>query len=696
MFKYLTFNVEPNIAPDELDQVPAHGIDPEAVIARNVAGEVVSRFKDDYWDFRAYGGDGFYLDSWLSASRKRTENMDSLARTITDEIKHILWLIQNTPNLSTQQRGRSYARQAIQALKGVARLAYTLKLTLAEAEHSAQFLVGLRASIASMDTGFARPDHIGSVLSSLASIQAVDDLHYPVPRLVPEDELGNVQALLKKLAKAQVDTKEQTPLIPTGILSRLITNGLEILEKLEPVLPKLEAFIQATYADPHLWCEGKADWLHNTKRVQAIYPESVFPSWKDLNEPIVGNQETLERFGLREFFEARGIRDFKKLIEFITRHQTLCAVMIHAFSGMRSSEVQVMPFNPVVNPTVKGLGDLPVFVSHTKKMERANYSAPLTWATSKEGLYAARIAQQLSRLHWFRNYPAQEALPEDLPLFIPALCRRPDAQGHYAVPASNTPWRSGGWRWVTKTLGLIIEEADLDELRVFDAFRAWDDDPKFAVGAHWPLTSHQFRRSVAVYASRSGMVSLPSLKTQYKHLSAVMTAYYGEGSSYAQSFLMDEEGKPIDDASVLAEFRAQKHFNASVQFHERIIRSHENLAGPKGTEIQLAKDKNSLPKIMSSRKETEKALKQGRLSFKETPVGGCMLKGVCPHFGIDVVLPCTSGCKDAILTPSKLENYVDNLRFELDGISPNSRPYQAIQAEIKHIESTFLSAEEDA
>lgn len=695
MFKYLTFNVEPKLAPDELDQVPAQGLDPETVIARNVKGEVVSRFKDDYWDFRAYGGDGFYFDSWLQG-QKRTENMDPLARAITDEIKHILWLIQNTPNLSTKQRGRGFIAQAIQTLRGVARLAYTLKLTLAEAEHSAQFLVGLRTSITSMDTGFKVPHTIGSVLFSLASLQAVDDLHYPVPRLVPEDELGNVQALLKKMKKAQVDASDQVPLIPTGILSRLITNGLEILEGLAPVLPKLEAFIQATYADPHLWCESSADWWSNTERVQAIYPESAFPSWKDLKEPIVGNQGTLERFGLREFFEAQGIQNLDNLQDFITRHQGLCAVMIHAFSGMRQSEVKVMPFNPVVNPTVKGLGDLPVFVSHTKKMEDANYSAALTWATSKEGLFATQIAQQLSRLHWFRNYPAQEALPEDLPLFIPANCRRSDAQGHYAVPVSGAPWETDQWRWVAKTLGLIIEEVDLDELRVFDAFRAWDEDPKFAVGAYWPLASHQFRRSVAVYASRSGMVSLPSLKTQYKHLSEVMTAYYGEGSSYAQNFLIDEEGKPIDNGSVFAEFRAQKHFNASVQFHERIIRSQENLAGPKGTEIQRAKDKNRLPKIMSSRKETEKALKQGRLSFKETPVGGCMLKGVCPHFGIDVVLPCTSGCKDAILTPSKLETYVDSLRFELELMSINSRPYKAIKAEIEHIESTYLSAEEDA
>ena len=38
------------------------------------------------------------------------------------------------------------------------------------------------------------------------------------------------------------------------------------------------------------------------------------------------------------------------------------------------------------------------------------------------------------------------------------------------------------------------------------------------------------------------MVSLPTLKTQFKHLSEVMTALYSENSTFAQNFLIDENG----------------------------------------------------------------------------------------------------------------------------------------------------------
>src|SRR5690606_28431270 len=63
-----------------------------------------------------------------------------------------------------------------------------------------------------------------------------------------------------------------------------------------------------------------------------------------------------------------------------------------------------------------------------------------------------------------------------------------------------------------------ITEADIVELERFDGFRDWRSDPDIQVGKYWPLTSHQCRRSLAVYSARSGMVSLGSLASQFKHL----------------------------------------------------------------------------------------------------------------------------------------------------------------------------------
>ncbi len=683
------------LLPDQIECIPIIGIDPETVTARNLAGEVVSRFRDDSWDCRAYGQKGpFHFASWWDESKRGP--MDELARTLTDEIKLIHWLLQNN---TTANGGRSRGQVTLiivmSSLKGIAKIAHGLGITLHEAELSTKFQVALKTSIAASAVGLTNHDALNSLLADLAHFQSVSSIKCAVPRLVPEEALYDIQSLLQRLKNKKLAKKEQTPLIPTRLLAMLITGALEQLNALEPHLSKLEAFIKAVYAFPHLFNDGDVDWYNNIRRVKRLYPDSEFSSYLAVKNLCVSRAETLRRYGLRELFVAHDIDSVRGVAKLISHHQVLCVMLIHAFSGMRRSEVRVMPYEPVIHQAAKGFGDLPVFVSHLKKFEQANYSRALTWATSKEGVYAVQVAQQLARLDWFRNRRANETFPDNAPLWISSGSDRQNAQGHYSIPITDNFWSKREWTDVAQSLGLVIEQDDIDELVTFDAFRNWDDDPRFSVGSLWPLTSHQFRRSVAVYASRSGMVSLPTLKTQYKHLSATMTAYYGENSSYAQSFLIDEEGNPIESASILSAFRDEKQFNASLLLHERVLQASEPLKGPKGTEIQLAKDRGKLPKMLSSRAETEKAIKQGRLSYKETPVGGCMLKGVCPHFGIDVVLPCTSNCKDAVLTKDKLQAYVKNLRFEQEMMSPKSKPYKAIEAEILHVTQRYLEPAEE-
>lgn len=687
-------NPPQELLPDQIERIPMIGIDPERVVARNIVGEVVSRFRDDSWDCRAYGQScPFYFASWWDESKRGY--MDELARTLTDEIKLIHWLLQNNTTANGgRSRGQATMRLVIAPLKGIAKIAYGLGITLGEAEHSTKFQVALKTSIAASAVGFTSHDTLTILLADLAHFQNVSSIECAVPRFVPEDTLHDTQALLQRLKKKRLTKQQQTPLIPARLFAKFITGALEQLNAIEPHLPKIETFIKAIYADPHLFNDGRNNWRYNINRVKLLYPDRQFSDYLTAQGACVSKAETLKRFGLRELFAAHDIDTVREVAGLITHHQVLCVMLIHAFSGMRQSEVRVMPYEPVIHQAAKGFGDLPILVSHLKKFEQANYSRALTWATSQEGVYAVQIAQQLARLDWFRNRPANEAFPENAPLWISPRSDRQNPQGHYALPIAQSFWSTDEWTNAVQSLGLVIEQDDIDELVTFDAFRNWDDDPRFSVGNLWPLTSHQFRRSVAVYASRSGMVSLPTLKTQYKHLSATMTAYYGENSSYAQSFLIDEKGNPIERASILSAFRDEKQFNASLLFHERVLQASEPLKGPKGTEIQLAKDRGKLPKMLSSRAETEKAIKQGRLSYKETPVGGCMLKGVCPHFGIDVVLPCTSNCKDAVLTKDKLRTYVENLRFEQEVMSPKSKPYKAIEAEILHVTQRYLEPAE--
>ncbi|MGV8268142.1 integrase, partial [Pseudomonas aeruginosa] len=73
---------------------------------------------------------------------------------------------------------------------------------------------------------------------------------------------------------------------------------------------------------------------------------------------------------------------------------------------------------------------------------------------------------------------------------------------------------------------LSIQSDDLQELAQSDPARDFYNEPDFAVGQPWPLNSHQFRRSVAFYGSSCGVLSLPTLLAQYKHMTIHITCKY--------------------------------------------------------------------------------------------------------------------------------------------------------------------------
>lgn len=690
-FQINCLNPEPLQAPDKTEYLGKKGVDPNYVISRHKDGSVLSRFKEHKWDLRVYGfKSAFNLDSWWNP--KSQGPMDTLAIRLTEEIKTLFWLsmFETTANAG-HPRGIGYLNQIPTVLRAIAKMAHALNLSLTEAHSSAQFQVAFRSSIANVKQGFTLLQPLMALLQDVAFWHQLETIEYDVARLVPEADLTQILTLIQSKFQIKRDQLEPVPLIPTRLLGKIIGGAKEQLKNAEPYLPRMEAFIKAVNADPNLFLSKKWSYLGNLKRVKKLYPNYPLQTSDKTKAYKLNKSETLERFGLTSYAKQVGLNNLPSFNSHISHLQVLCIFLIHAFSGMRKSEVQVMPFDPVVHTEAKGFGDLPVLVSHLEKFtQRGNYSRPLAWATSEEGLYAVSIAQQLCRIKWFRNHPSAEALPSNIPLFIGNELQSAAPNIHYALPVATTPFQTTLWREACKSLELRIETEDVEELREFDAFRAWDDDPDFAPGKIWPLTSHQFRRSVAVYASRSGMVSLPTLKTQFKHLSEVMTALYSENSTFAQNFLIDENGKPKDEGSIVMTFRDAVAFNTSLRFHEQVIQSENSLNGPVGKQIQRAKENNTLKHIFLNKEETQKAVKQGRFSYKETPVGGCVLKNSCPHFAIDLVLPCTSGCEHAILKPEKLETYIESLRFDMKTLPPKSHLHQLIAKEIDFVTSTYL------
>jgi hypothetical protein len=116
-----------------------------------------------------------------------------------------------------------------------------------------------------------------------------------------------------------------------------------------------------------------------------------------------------------------------------------------------------------------------------------------------------------------------------------------------------------------------IEDGDIRELEQIDPHRAWRSETKFRIGQTWPFKTHQLRRSLALYAHRSGLVSLTSLRRQLKHITEEMTRYYSRGSTYAKNLIGDDNEHFGKEWQETAPMSAALSYFANVIFSDEVL-----------------------------------------------------------------------------------------------------------------------------
>ena len=203
--------------------------------------------------------------------------------------------------------------------------------------------------------------------------------------------------------------------------------------------------------------------------------------------------------------------------------------VIHLYTGMREQEVLRMQYDclsdeiylkEVVddNGVTRDLARSVSVLSTTTKF--TGYKKSESWFAPSEVVKAVKIAQAICR-GLASIYKID--VDNDCPLFLnPAVLRK-----------RNTDVGVGKlgnfYNKIPLIEGVRIELSDIQELAQTDTKRDFYSEPEFAVGRSWPLTGHQFRRSLAFYGSNSGFISLPSLKSQYKQVTLEMARYYSNG-----------------------------------------------------------------------------------------------------------------------------------------------------------------------
>lgn len=468
---------------------------------------------------------------------------------------------------------------------------------------------------------------------------------------------------------------KQHPVIPTQIYLQLINLTGDLLDQLYPGVGCFESFI-ACFADEYygktyvrqrsLGVGGKAHWRPDM--AQAI---------KDHGLTSVFTGE----------FECPHVRILQRIL---AQMQDVVKTVIHLYTGMRDQEVMRVPYHCFSDKVVRqavvddqGIErDKPqsvnVFSTTTKF---TGYKKEGTWFAPGEVVRAIEVAQAISR-GLAKLYKIE--LDARCPLFLnPSILSF--TRNRAEIGVTNFKDSRG-----TALRRILIKKEDLDELAQSDPSRDFYNEPAFAVGQPWPLTSHQFRRSLSFYGSSSGFLSLPTLRVQFKHMTIEMARYYSNHYDNLRTIFGYYDDKKKDFVlprnHFAFEYQMAMPMSVANQLIANLLFNEEPLFGGTGSYMEKQKErvKSGEIKIEDVRADTEQRVRNGEISFRPTLLGGCSKVGRCDSFLLGDYTECLS-CEGAIIKPDKLNAAIKDATDELCSYAEGSGEYQVVKGDIERL-----------
>lgn len=614
------------------------------IVSKTKSGDVLSVYGDDIWDFRPYqlAGD----------SGPARIHFDTLPSHLIEEAKWLMFLF-----IYVVDSGKATAL-SVATLDSYMRTTRSLSLYASKRELIIKEVLEDEDELISYISTLSAKCQLRSLSSFIKNLISVGT------EISGLDILGerSVHEILKKIST--YPDYVQHPVIPPRLLSALIDQLSALIEDNHDNLEQLILFIENMEKDS---CFGRS---HVVQRNFGYRLSNFSPTFS----------EASKIYGLDLFFQGYRVKDVKSFSTFLTQFQHGCRMMIHIYSGMRKSEAFSLKSDCLFhsNGTYKFIGETSKLIGQKKQV---------AWITSQNIQNAYEFLNKLSKVLG----KTLNLKPKDTPLFITPSYIVLSRKG--AFDGENV-WQNVGSCKKGEVFNLLnvdefrITEADIADLEKVDPFRAWESEEAFAIGEVWRFTTHQFRRSLAFYASQSSVVSLPTLKRQLKHISREMTIYY------CQTRQLDEDFKNKDHPSML--MMREKPLADAMTYLNQIILSDEQLFGAHGkfVEKNMVSQKKEWA-LTYGREELVKKFKNGEIAYKETALGACMTIKPCDKKAMREIAACVS-CDRAVIKPSKLIKTIkrqEEFVCELKKMNPDSVEYRYEKSELdilKHYKTKVI------
>jgi hypothetical protein len=495
--------------------------------------------------------------------------------------------------------------------------------------------------------GVLIPSSASKALALLHSLyEAREDLGF---MLLDREGLRRLEAALPTYEN------RQTPYIPPRIWNYQATRLREFLEEFLAHRDEIEQcyrFCIEAYAQNYGSVPAACEPHKDVSRCPFL------PSSRALTGArYVGSfGEVAEQFGVSQLLERWcGSLDRRTAVRVLTSYLDsvgdVAVTYLMSFSLMRMAEAGALRADCLQVEQDETFGPIYLLRGETTKTVQDDDARWVTSASTGIAVEAASAAVRL-RLTTAKANPATE-ITED------------EERNPYLLIRSYEPWSSTVRRGADPSpfkrephnyetnLGAVPNLFDPEQLRITESdlkvarlITPSLDPDRFAVGKIWPLANHQLRRTGAVNMQASGLVSDSSAQYQLKHATRARSLYYGQGRSRLR--LNDSARDEIIRTMYEVMSKEIAHL-----FTDRFV-------SPLGEDHKLRKLQLIDPE--DSRKLT-KATRAGRISYRETLLGGCMKRGSCPFGGIDNIIHCGGGdagtpCADALYDRAKTAKIV--------------------------------------
>jgi hypothetical protein len=233
---------------------------------------------------------------------------------------------------------------------------------------------------------------------------------------------------------------------------------------------------------------------------------------------------------------------------------------------------------------------------------------------------------------------------------------------------------------------LIITEEDF---KIAIAASPTLDQNKFCIGKPWIFAWHQLRRTGAVNMFSSGEISDASIQLQLKHLSPIMTQYYGRGhttlslSEDIKSLIVNAQYEAMGQR--LAETQSDRFISPFGAEHKEAL-----ISGCGNKELVNLIDEDRVAKY-------QKAARAHQINFRVTAVGVCMKNGRCDGDGFSALGDCAGGsgrapCANALFDRNRVDQNKIRLEMvikQIESTQPDTLRHRYLEQERRGLENFF-------